>query len=136
MEVSGWVGLVGVVGWVCLFDAIKAATSYVVSFLSKAERRALAGLSKLKKLLTRWRLRAVERAVSRPVPTGCRSANPTRLSDDSKAAIARPINMAIIAFTDVVFRREGVFRRGEVGGDGGGGGGGDGGAGGGGAGGL
>ena len=89
-----------------------AATSYVVSFLPRAERSALAGRSRLKKLLALWRLRAAERAMSRLVPTGCRSASPTRLSDDSKAATASPTSMAMTAFAAVVCRRR---RGGEVG---------------------
>ena len=88
-------------------EAMRAATSYVVSSLPRAERSALAGRSKLKKLLVLWRLRAAERATSLPVPTGCRSASPTRLSDDSKAATARPTSMAMTAFAAVVCRRGG-----------------------------
>ena len=88
-------------------EAMRAATSYVVSSLPRAERSALAGRSKLKKLLVRWRLRAAERAKSLPVPTGCRSASPTRLSDDSKAATAKPMSIAMTAFAAVVCRRGG-----------------------------
>ena len=88
-------------------EAMRAATSYVVSSLSRAERSALAGRSKLKKLLALWRLRAAERATSLPVPTGCRSASPTRLSDDSKAATASPTSIAMTAFVAVVCRRGG-----------------------------
>ena len=89
-----------------------AATSYVVSSLPRAERSALAGRSRLKKLLALWRLREAERAMSRLVPTGCRSASPTRLSDDSKAATASPTSMAMTAFAAVVCRRSGVIRTG------------------------
>ena len=117
--VVGWAGLLGgtvveLVGMLAMSgsaslwpEAMRAATSYVVSSLPRAERSALAGRSKLKKLLVRWRLRAAERATSLPVPTGCRSASPTRLSDDSRAATAKPTSIAMTAFAAVVCRRGG-----------------------------
>ena len=108
LAVSGSIGVSGLAVSVSASfcpEAMRAATSYVVSSLPRAERSALAGRSRLKKLLVRWRLRAAERATSLLVPTGCRSASPTRLSDDSRAATAKPMSIAMTAFVAVVCRR-------------------------------